>query len=225
MNRTALITGASGGIGKSLAEVFAKERWDLALVDNMDNQLIKLANHLQSKYGVTVQVLVKDLTLPDAPIQVFDELRGTQIDALVNYTGQASSSEFVTRDGQEDHDEIQLNVMALTRLTKLFLPSMVEHQSGYILNVASTASFQPTPLMAVYSASKAYILSFSVALAQEVESKGVIVTALCPNPNDEMNIDAIAKTGYKSLMKGKSVVIPGIRNKLMVFSRRFMPRT
>ena len=225
MNRTALITGASSGIGKSLAEVFAKERWDLALVDNNDTQLIKLANHLQSKYGVTVQVLVKDLTQPDAPNQLFTGLRGTQIDALVNYAGDTPSSEFITRDGQDDHDEIQLNVMALTLLTKLILPAMVERHSGYILNVASTASFQPTPSMAVYGASKAYILSFSEALAKEVENEGVIVTALCPNPNDDMKTDVIAKTGYKALMRGKSVAIPGIRNKLMVFSRRFMSRT
>ena len=225
MNKTALITGASSGIGSSLAEVFAKEQWDLALVDNNDNQLISLANHLQSKYGVTVQVIVMDLTLPDAPNQLFIELRGAQIDALVNYGGMASSSEFVTRDGQKDYDEIQRNVMGLTRLTKLILPTMVERYSGYILNVASTVSFQSTPLMAVYGASQAYILSFSEALTKEVENKGIKVTALCPNPNDSMKTDLVAKIGYKALMRGKSVVIPGILNKLMVFSRRFMPRT
>ena len=242
MAKTALITGASGGIGEEFAKVFAREKYDLVLVARSEDKLIKLANDLQSKYGVAVQVIAKDLAKPDSPNELFDDLKNTQIDALVNNAGYATYGEFVKIDLQTELDEMQLNMVTLTHLTKLFLPAMVENGFGQILNVASTAALQPGPLMAVYYATKAYVLSFSEAIAKELEGTGVTVSALCPGPTESgfqqraamtdsrlvqsglMSAQKVAERGYKGLVRGERVVIPGLSNKLGALAIRFSPR-
>lgn len=242
MAKTALITGASSGIGEEFAKIFAREKYHLVLVARSEDKLIKLANDLQSKYGVVVQVIAKDLAKPTAPQELFVELKNTQIDTLVNNAGYATYGEFVDIDLQTELNEMQLNMVTLTHLTKLFLPAMIQKGFGQILNVASTAAFQPGPLMAVYYATKAYVLSFSEAIAKELEGTGVTVSALCPGPTKSgfqeradmqdarlvqsglMSAQKVAERGYKGLIKGERVVIPGFQNKLGALAVRFSPR-
>lgn len=242
MAETALITGASGGIGAELARVFARNGHNLVIVARSQDKLLKLANELQSAHGVNVQVIALDLAAPTAPDDLYEELAGTQIDILVNNAGYATYGPFHEIDTQRDMNMIQLNVMALTHLSKLFVPPMVERGHGRVLNVASTAAFQPGPLMAVYYATKAYVLSLSEALAEEYADMGIGVTALCPGPTESgfqsradmtdsklmqdglMSAKTVAEQGYTALMKGIPVYIPGTTNRLRAFFVRFLPR-
>ena len=244
MTQTALITGASGGIGLELARQFAQNGFDLVLVARSRNKLQQLADELQSQYQISVAVLVKDLTEPSAPDEIYAELqeRGTAVNILINNAGFATYGFFNELDLQRELAMIQLNVAALTHLTWLFLQGMVAAGDGKILNVSSTAAFQPGPLMAVYYATKAYVLSFSEAVANELADKGVTVTALCPGPTASgfqsraemedsklvqgglMSAAEVAKSGYDGLMAGKTVIIPGAKNRILAMSPRFLPR-
>src|SRR6201986_3308991 len=183
---TALITGASGGIGLELARLFAADGHDLVLVARSAGKLSSLAEELAGRHNVGVRVIPADLAGAEAPGDIFDELRrdGVSVDALVNNAGVGSYGLFAETDLRTELDLLQINVVALTHLTKLFLPAMIARRRGYVMNVASTAAFQPGPLMAVYYASKAYVLSLSEALAAELKRTGVRVTALCPGPTN-----------------------------------------
>lgn len=244
--QTALVTGASGGIGWELARAFAAGGYDLVLVARSAGKLEQLAGELRDRHGVAVRVLAKDLTAPGAPDEIFQELEGAvvAVDALVNNAGFATFGPFAGTDLASELEEIQLNVVTLTHLTKRFLPGMLARRRGGILNVASTAAFQPGPQMAVYYATKAYVLSFSEALAEELRGSGVTVTALCPGPTATgfqaraemqdsglftgplkvMDAAAVARAGYEGFRKGKRIVIPGLVNKLGVQSVRVSPR-
>ena len=241
MKPTALITGPSSGIGLDLAHLFAENGHDVVLVARSEAKLRSLAAELSSKHGVQATVIVADLTRPDAPREIF--AAAPPVDVLVNNAGFGLSGKFAETPMRTELDMIQVNVAALTHLTKLFLPQMLERKRGRILNVASTAAFQPGPLMAVYYATKAYVLSFSEAIAEELRGTGVTVTALCPGPtatgfqkNANMGTEAllklmkpvssmeVARAGYRGLMRGQRVVIPGLKNKLGVQSLRFSPR-
>lgn len=242
---TALITGASVGIGHELARVFAENGCDLVLVARNREQLEKVAAECQTLGKVKARVLPKDLSLPDSSREIFDELMrdGVAVDVLVNNAGFGTHGRFAEIELDADIRLLQVNVVALTALTKLFLREMVARRGGRILNVASTAAFQPGPLMATYYASKAYVLHFSEAIAQEVGSQGVTVTALCPGPvNTEfqqragiqgnrlfkgkgiMDARTVARAGFRGLMAGKRIVIPGFTNKLTAAAARFSPR-
>ncbi|MFC5367655.1 SDR family NAD(P)-dependent oxidoreductase [Salinirubrum litoreum] len=245
MTRTALVTGASGGIGRELATLFARDGHDLVVVARSEEELIELGNRLQNDYGVTVTVVVKDLADPDSPAEIQSALddRGVDVDILVNNAGFATYGRFLDTDLDTERDELQVNVLAVTELTKRFLPGMVERGEGRVLNVASTAAFQPGPLMAVYYASKAYVLSFSEALTAELDETGVTVTALCPGPTDtgfqsradmgasklvqgELQDPAeVARAGYRGMQEGEAVVVPGLRNKLLTVAVRLLPRS
>jgi uncharacterized protein len=239
-----LITGASGGIGLELARVFAQNSYDLILVARSESQLNMIAAEFSTKYHTQNTVLAKDLSLPTAPDEIFAELnqKGVTVDVLVNNAGFATYGYFVDLDIARELQMIQLNVAALTHLTRLFLPGMKTRGSGKIMNVASTASFQPGPLMAVYYATKAFVLYFSEAIAEELDGTGVTVTALCPGPTESgfqkraamedsklvqsglMTSAAVAQIGYNGLMKGQRVIIPGLRNKILALTPRFAPR-
>jgi short-subunit dehydrogenase len=238
----ALITGASGGIGLELARQFAAGGHDLVLVARSASKLEAAAGELEAEHHIHARVLTADLLDPAATERVHREV-GDEVDVLVNNAGFAHFGEFATVDRQETLDTIRLNVMALVDLTRLFLPAMVARKAGRILNVASTAGFQPGPLMAVYYATKAFVLSFSEAIADELAGTGVTVTALCPGPTQSgfqararmedsklvrgkaiMSSEEVAKVGYRGMMKGKRVVIPGTMNKLIAQSVRFFPR-
>ncbi|HEX8355715.1 MAG TPA: SDR family oxidoreductase [Pyrinomonadaceae bacterium] len=241
---TALVTGASGGIGEELARLFAADAHDLVLVARSRDRLASLAEELRAKHGVSARVLAADLSRPESPREIFEELRGAgvSVDALVNNAGFGSYGLFAETDLKHEVDLLQVNVSALTHLTKLFLPAMLARRRGYVMNVASTAAFQPGPLMAVYYASKAYVLSFSEALSNECEGTGVRVSALCPGPTETgfvaaaglgdsklfdrgaMDARTVAEAGYRGLLAGKALVIPGLRNNLLARSIGFFPR-
>lgn len=231
MNEWVLITGASAGIGHELAKVFAAEKFNLVLVARNEARLKKVAEELRAQHGIETKILVKDLSLPNAPQEVFDALRDTPISVLVNNAGFGWRGVFAECDLQHQALEMMhLNMDALVALTRLFAPPMLARKRGRILNVASTAAFQPGPFANIYFATKAFVLSFSTALSEELDGTGVTVTALCPgstrtefferaemkNLRPEwhmMDADVVARAGYSGLMRGKRVVIPGFFNK------------
>src|SRR5271156_1552208 len=182
--QTALITGASFGIGSEFARIFAREGYNLVLVARSADKLRQLASELEKAHGTRSLILAADLTEPGASAYVLDQTTRAdiQVDVLVNNAGFGQYGLFVEKDLEECLPQIQLNVTTLTHLTRLYLPAMVGRQSGRILNVASTAAFQPGPLMAVYFATKAYVLYLSEALSNELQETGVTVTCLCPGP-------------------------------------------
>jgi len=242
---TALITGASAGIGYELAKLFAKDRHNLVLVARNGPKLSQFADELQRHFGISAKSIAADLSWPQGPYSLFDDVQhgGSQIDILVNNAGYGKFGEFAKLPLEENIGMIQLNMVTLTILTKLFLGPMLERGSGKIMNVASTAGFQPGPLMAVYYATKAYVISLSEALASELQGSGVTVTCLCPGATDTefqkragtentalfrklrpMDAQTVARAGYRGLMSGKTLVIPGFRNRLLAESVRFGPR-
>jgi len=242
---TALITGASAGIGAELAKVFGEHKHDVILVARRQDSLEALAGQIEGRSGVRATVFPADLAEPGAPAELFEAIRGAELDVdiLVNNAGFGLGGEFIETDLDTELRMIQVNVTALTYLTKLFLPPMVQRRSGGVLNVASTAAFQPGPLMSVYYASKAYVLSFTEAIAEELRDSGVVVTALCPGPTATefaeiahvgrsrlfafgavADARSVAKFGYDALQSGVRVAIPGAQNKLIAQARRFAPR-
>lgn len=242
--QTALITGASSGIGLELSKLFAKDGYDLVLVARSTSKLDSLASELKQAYGTKVTVITKDLSQTGAAEEIFQlvQSQGLQIEALVNNAGFGIHTELAKGDLNESLQMIQLNVTSLTVLTQLFLAGMVERGAGRIMNVGSTGSFSPVPLMAVYGGTKAYVLSFSEALTGELRGSGVTVTALCPGVTitgfqarsgvgsarmvrlGSMTAEQVAKVGYQALMRGKRVVVPGLFNKIMTGMTPFTPR-
>jgi len=244
----ALITGASSGIGYELSIVFAREGYNLILVSRNEEALQKLANQLHTEHEVLAKVIAKDLAASNSPQEIYSQLQKESIavNVLVNCAGLGLAGKFSETDLNTELRMIQVNIMALTELTKLFLRDMVRRREGRILNVASTAAFQPGPLMAVYYATKAYVLSFSEAIFEELQGSGVIVTALCPGPTrtDFQNRAGLAESklfnakrllrtdepvevaerGFEGMMHGEAIVIPGFRNKLLASAVRILPR-
>lgn len=241
-----LITGASRGIGLALARTFARNGHDLVLTARTEEELGARARELEAEHDVSVRVIAGDLADPDTPDAIRRELAdaGIDVDILVNNAGFGSHGPFHEQDLEREIGMIRVNIEALTRLTRLFLPGMVERGRGGVLQVASTAAFQPGPLMSVYYASKAYVLHFSEAIAEEVRGRGVTVTVLCPGPvptgfqgSAEMGdagiatgavpmttADEVAEAGYRGFTARRRVVIPGTMNKLGTFLVRFAPR-
>jgi hypothetical protein len=244
-HQTVLITGASAGLGFEFAHLFARDHYNLVLVARSGPKLDELAEQLPQRHGVSVKTIPVDLGLPRAAQDLFEETQraGVHVDILVNNAGYGKSGEFAAIPVEEEYGQIQLNVTALTLLTKLYLGPMLERRSGKIMNVASTAAFQPGPLMAVYYATKAYVLSFSEAIADELRSSGVQVTCFCPGATltefqkraetensrlfkqlAPMDAKTVAEDGYRALMAGKSLAISGFKNWLVAESVRFAPR-
>lgn len=238
--KLALVTGASGGIGLEFAKFLAQSGYDLALTARSHDRLESNAVHLRNQYGIDVHTVALDLSRPDAPHALLAQV--PQCDVLINNAGFANNGKFAELDEAHILEEIQLDVIALTQLTRLYLPGMIERKDGKILNLASTAGFLPGPNMAVYYASKAYVISFSEALAEEVRGSGVTVTVLCPGATATgfqerakvqstplfrfpmANASDVAKAGMDGMMRGKTVVIPGITNKLVAIAPKVTPR-
>ena len=242
--QTVLITGASGGIGYELAKLFARDGYNLVLVARSAEKLNHVAAELRGKFGVGAETVVLDLTEDQAARFLFDQLQseGIAVDVLVNNAGFGEFGKFAEMGEEEILGQIQLYVTVLTQLTRLFLPAMLGRRSGKIMNVASTAAFQPGPMMAVYYATKAYVLSFTEAVANEVAGAGVVVSCFCPGATftdfakragleksrlfkiGAMNVEVVAKDGYRGLMAGRTLVISGARNWLVAESVRLAPR-
>lgn len=241
-----LITGASAGIGLELARVFASHNHDLVLVARNEAALRSLADNLRTTYGINAVVFVADLSTPGAPhvIHDFCAQSGIDVDILVNNAGFGDYGAFHELDRQHQLDMIAVNITSLTDLTHRFLPGMVQRGSGKIMNVASTAAFQPGPFMSVYYATKAFVLHFSEAISVELEGTGVSVTALCPGAThsefqERANLTGsrlfdgrslptsmdVALYGYESLIRGKRVAIHGLLNAILANSIRFSPRS
>ena len=240
---TALITGASSGIGLDLAKLMTPD-FDLVITARNQSELEKLGRELEAQHGNRVHVIPADLARPEAPTEILAEIerRGLRVDVLINNAGFGAYGIFAESDLQHDLEMIQVNIAALTSLTKLIVPGMLERKRGRIMNVASTAGFQPGPLMAVYYATKAYVIMFSEAIANELKGSGVTVTCLCPGATatkfagrakmeesrlfkmGAMRSEDVARTAYKGMMAGKTMVIPGVLNRAIAMSVRVTPR-
>lgn len=241
---TVLITGASSGIGLELAHVFAEHGDNLVLVARDSSRLTKLAKTLSNQYGLRVEAICLDLTKPDAIGTLVKTLmeEDIHIDTLVNNAGFGLFGDFASSDWKRERDMIDLNIRVVTELTSHFVKGMKASGAGRILNVASTAAFLPGPMMAVYYATKAYVLSWSVALAEELKRDNIVVTALCPGPTKTSfatsaqatksplfkgrlgSANAVARAGYRGLVRGKAIVVPGWKNKLLTFLPRLFSR-
>ncbi|MEK6744139.1 MAG: SDR family oxidoreductase [Nitrospirota bacterium] len=242
---TALVTGASGGIGYEFARILAKENYNLVVVARNENILKDLKKTLEAESDITVKVVAKDLSNIASVCEIYNELKkeNIAIDVLVNNAGIGKFGLFSETDWHKTEEMININITTLTYFCSLFGKDMAARNRGRILNVASTAAFQPGPLMAVYYASKAYVLSFSEAIANEFKETGVTVTALCPGLTDtgfheragtqksklvagkKMNSARdVALYGYRAMMKQKTVAVPGWKNRLLALVSRFAPK-
>jgi short-subunit dehydrogenase len=242
---TVLITGASSGIGQEFARLFARGRTDLVLVARRRDRLEHLADELTLQHRIEAAVITADLAEPDAPARIQGEIevRGLTVDVLVNNAGFGARGRFADLDGQRQLDMIAVNVKALVELTRRFLPAMTLRRRGGILNVGSQAGFIPGPEMAVYYATKAFVLSFTEALAEELRGTGVRVSVLAPGPVATefaqaagmtssrlfelraADAAAIARAGYDGFRRGRVIVIPEITGRLGVGAVRLMPRS
>ncbi len=240
---TALITGASSGIGYALAKVFAAHGHDLVLTARDRTSLETLAKELQTSWKISARVIAKDLSQASAAEEILSELKnsGTKITYLVNNAGFDVYGEFVKTDLAREMDMIQVNLVSLTRLTKLLLPAMVQQGYGGILNLGSTGSYIPSPLNAVYSATKAYVHSFSLAIAEELRGTGVSITTSCPGATitrfqeragmgtirllrfGAMSAQKVAENGYRAMMARRKVTIPGFFNQIQVLLAKLLP--
>lgn len=240
-----LITGGNGGIGLELARLFAADGYSLVLVARDAERLRSAAEGLRKQFPGTVATIAHNLSAPHAARELWQQIaaQGLEIDILVNNAGVGLYGPFAETDAAKEAAMMQLNMVSLTELTKLALPGMLARKHGKILNISSVAAFQPGPLMAVYYASKAYVLSFSEALAEELRGSGVTVTALCPGTTRTgfeeraelgasalfrtarpMSAERVARAGYRGLMRGRAVVIPGMHSKIATFLVRITPR-
>lgn len=240
----ALVTGASSGIGFELAKILGREGYNLVVVARSLDKLDDLKRIVQKEYKVKVKILQKDLSKNENTREIYDEIKREkiQIDVLINNAGFGDYGEFHKSNWRKINEMINVNMAATTYLTKLFLPEMIERKNGYIMNLASVVSFQPVPLMAVYSASKSFVLSFTQSIANEIEGSGVSITALCPGAttsgfqkksemseskvmNSKMaTSEEVAEYGYKAMKKRKVVAVHGLKNKFFAFIVRFLPR-
>jgi short-subunit dehydrogenase len=243
-SETVLVTGASSGIGLELAKCFAASKARLVLVARNRNALMSLAEELRKTYKTNSEVLAADLSQPEAPARIFNHLQtnGTKVDVLVNNAGFGAYGKFFELPLERQLQMIQVNVTALAHLTRLFLPGMLKARRGGIMNIASTAAFAAGPGMAVYYATKAFVLSFSEAVSEEIAGSGVTVSAVCPGATitnfgeaaqmshsrlfrkSAMSAPEVARIGYAGFRAGRAVVVTGVRNRVMAVSTRFAPR-
>jgi short-subunit dehydrogenase len=243
--KTALITGASSGIGLELCHLFARDGYRVVLVARNRAALLALGDDLQSRYNIDVRISPKDLAHPHSPVELYQELQeaGVVLDVLVNNAGFGGLGPFLRTDWNVEAEMMQVNMVALVHLSKLFLPQ-ISAREGKIMNVASVAAFVPGPGQSIYYATKAFVLSFSEALAEELRGTRTTVTCLCPGPVETgfqqragtsaesasqsplaVDVREVARAGYEGMKQGKRVVIPGWKNRAVVHGLRLSPRS
>jgi short-subunit dehydrogenase len=240
--QTVLITGASSGIGLELAKLFAEDGNNLVIVARREELLNKIADELKSEYGINVEVIPKDLTLEKSTLEIYEQLKDKDIDVIVNNAGFGAVGPFSELDYKRQIDMVNLNITALTSLTRLFIPNMIEKNRGGILNVGSLAGFQPGPYASIYYATKAFVLSFTEGLKEELKNSDLKISCLAPGPTNTefgevsgldksflfkfgtMGAREVARQGYSGFLNGETVVIPGFSNKLLPLLVRFSPR-
>jgi len=241
--QTALVTGASSGIGAAFVDALAQRQADLVLVARSDQRLRETAARLHTAHGIRVEVIAEDLSREHAAQAVAHRLQEleVEIDILVNNAGFATQGRFDTIPAARDHEQIMVNVATVVDLTHALLPGMVARGTGTIINLASLGGFQPAPYLAVYGATKAFVLSFSQALSAELRGRGVHVLALCPGPvqtaffdvlgsrqaaiGQELTVDAVVAAALRALEDGRSLVVLGWRNRLTAAATRLLPRS
>jgi len=243
MTKTALITGAASGLGYELSLLLANDSYNLILVDIDGDKLQLVKEEINKANKCKVDVLVKDLSMPNVAVEIFEAIKNVSIDVLVNNAGFGLFGSFNNTAWNRELDMIHVHVITSTHLTKLLLDGMIKRGFGKILNISSLAAFQPGPLMAIYYASKSYLLSFSEAIANELKETGVTVTVLCPGPTKTAFQEVVSETasdnkigfnmacpsevalyGYEAMQKGKTVAIPGYINKFLASLHRFVSR-
>ncbi|MBI3193511.1 MAG: SDR family oxidoreductase [Ignavibacteriae bacterium] len=245
INGYVLITGGSCGIGLELARVFALNRHNIILVARNEQRLQTVANELKARYDTECEVMAIDLSLPESAKELYERIhtKHLTVEIVINNAGFGTWGNYWELDEEKERGEMQLNMVTLALLTKYFLREMVVRKSGKILNVASTAAFQPGPMMAIYYATKSFVVSFSEALSKETEGTGVTVATLCPGPTETefqrhagmsnmhllksifmMNAHEVAETAYSGLMKGKRMIVPGAMNTIVTCCVRFLPK-
>lgn len=241
--KTALVTGGASGLGYEFALLLAKNSFQLILIDIDSDQLEIVKNELEHNFQIKVHTITKDLSLQNSAAELFEEVKETPIDVLINNAGFGLFGSFYSTNWNRESSMLNLHVVTTTQLTKLLLDGMIKRGRGKILNISSLAAFQPGPLMAIYYASKAYILSFSEAIANELKGTGVTVTVLCPgqtktsfqevvsegNKTNKISFNIatankVTEYGYKAMMRGKTLAIPGVTNKILSFLPRILPR-
>jgi uncharacterized protein len=241
---TAMITGASSGLGREMSKVFAKHHYDLILVSRREDVLLNLAKELMQEYAIIVHVFTSDLSHPEAAEKIarYVQTEGLVVDVLINNAGLGEYGCFPDASPEKITEMVMVNMHSLTLLTRLLLPGMLARRSGKVLNIASTVAFQPQPLLAVYAATKAYVLSFSQALSLELKGSGIVVTALCPPATRSdffrrasmhhvtqekierfADPSEVADFGYESLFAGKTTAIFGLGNRIRIFALRLFP--
>ncbi|MEO8209421.1 MAG: SDR family oxidoreductase [bacterium] len=246
MAQTVLITGATTGIGYELAKLFAKDKYDIVITARSESKLKEVSEKLILEFGIKVKYISKDLSISGSARELYEEVKNKKIyiEILVNNAGFGVHGSFAGSDLNVDIEMIQLNIASLVILTKLFLNDMIKTNSGKIMNVASTAAFQPGPMMAIYYATKSFVLSFSEAIDEELSETKIRVTAFCPGPTETefhkragiinkklagkkfslMSAEGSARAGYEGLKKGKRIVIPGLLNNVIPLAIRVLPR-
>jgi short-subunit dehydrogenase len=247
-NAFALVTGASSGLGVAFAEALAARGTGVALLARRRDRLEQHAKDIANRHGVRTMVIEQDLTAPDATASITEQLDGTPVDILINNAGFGSAGRFVDLDPDRVRREVDLDVTSVVSLSRAFLPAMAERGTGVLVNVSSVAAFQPAPYMAVYGASKAFVLSFSQALSAEYRKQGVRVVALCPGPVDTEFFDvvdgkarnggrspvmvggirtpqSVVKATLRAVDRGATMVAPGIMQQALLLSNRFAPRS
>ena len=239
----ALVTGASSGIGYEFAKVLAKNKYDIIIVSRNKEKLQKIKKEIEREHKIKVYVYKSDLSKLNEVKKFYYEVKNEDISVLINNAGVGDFGKFLDISWEKDNEVIDINIKALTFLTKLFSEKMVERGEGKILNVASVAAFQPGPYLAVYSATKSYVLHFSEALAEELKGTGVTVTTLCPGltmsnffkrsgiSDDEVKTwgnlataKEVAEYGYEMMIKNKIIAVYGLRSKFSIFLKKFLPR-
>lgn len=244
-NKFALITGASYGLGLEFAKLAAEKKYNLILVARRKNELDKVAESLEAFHNVRVYTISKDLSLQDSAKEIYHEVKeklNAHVDLLINNAGFGTNGDFAVSSLNEELDQINVNIISLVALTRLFLPEMKENNKGIVINVASTAAYQPGPYMSVYYATKAFVKNFTLALRSELKGTKITVTLISPGPtrtgfqerakikraivgNDYlmMNAEAVARIGFEAALRGKKEIIPGWRNKFAVMAVKLLP--